>query len=143
MRGNRDHIECAETSIGTESSNLILLPNLDIPHPDDLLFGEFAIRYVRGDLSLRGDGFPTAVWKWAALERWMVDVLVNMGGGWDAGSGGVYIRTRTNQAGQYRWRNFSCSMYLPRLSGDDGKPSLQMVDAFEDVTILFAGLTLI
>lgn len=134
---------CAEASVGTTSTNLILLPYLGVPVPDDILFEEFAVRYVRGDLSQRGDGFPVALWKWSVLTRSQLNTLVNMAGGWDAGSGACYIRTRTNQNGQYRWRNFSCSMYLPQLTGTDGKPSLQLVDAFEDVSLHFAGLTLL
>lgn len=131
---------CPLHAIGSVSTSLYTLQNLGVPYPNETLFNEFGVRYVRGDLSQRGDGFPSAIWKWLALDKAALNTLVNLAGGWSAGSGAIYITTKTNQNGQYAYRNFACSMYLPDLSGADGTPSEQDVDVFNNVGILFAGL---
>lgn len=149
----RTPIRCPEASINTVASPLILLPYLDIPYPTDILFNEFAVRYVRGDMSMGGAGFPDTTWKWKAgdITRTALNNLITLGDdlppaagqqndSWRRGSKLVYIRTRTNRYDDWTWQNFSAQMYLPVLTGKDGTPIEQWVDVYTNVSISFAGL---
>lgn len=133
---------CPEASINSLSTPLYLLPYVNVPYPTYAPFNEFGVRYVRGDVSQRGDGFPEAWWKWTAgdITREALNNLVNFMGGWGSASGLVYIRTRTNRNDDKVYQNFSAWMYLPELTGKDGSPVEQWIDAYTNVNVHFAGL---
>jgi hypothetical protein len=135
-------MRCPEFSLNSVASPLIRLPNLNIPYPTDAPFGEFAVRYPRGDLSQGVAGFPTAVWKWTAgdITREALANLIAFAGAYASGSALVYIRTLTNRFDDKLWQNFSAQMYLPDLTGKDGSRVTQWVDAYTNVSIQFAGL---
>lgn len=135
-------IRCPEASINNAASPLYLLPYINVPYPTDILFNEFAVRYVRGDLSMGSAGFPDTTWKWKAgdITRMALNNLVSMNGGFGGASGLVYIRTRTNRIDANAWQNFSAQMYTPILTGADGSPQEQWVDTYMNVSIRFGGL---
>jgi hypothetical protein len=138
----RDYVQCPDFQINKVSSPLILLPYLNIPHPSDAPFSEFAVRYVKGDLSQGVAGFPSVVWKWNAgdITRHALSQLIAFAGAYATGSALVYIRTLTNRFDDKAWQNFSAQMYFPDLTGKDGARVTQWIDAYTNVSIQFAGL---
>lgn len=136
-------IRCPEASINSAASPLYLLPYVNIPYPSDMVYSEAAVRYVRGDVSQGLAGFPEAWWRWRGGEitREALNNLIAFIG-W-AGSGLVYIRTRTNRYDDQIYQNFSAQMYLPLLTGQDGQPVEQWVDAYTNVSVRFAGLVVV
>ena len=128
---------CSDYQIAATLVKLAALSDLNIPDPDLATYNEFSVRNITGTLTQRGDGFPIATWQWNLISRQALYRLTSLCS--TNASASIYIRTRTNGAGQ-TFANYSAKLLRPALDGSDGTPSPKDVNAYENVKIEFIGL---
>lgn len=104
----------AEYKIGSTLLGMSLLETIlsrelgDVLSPD-ASFRPYATAIELADGSLKGQGFPVAIWRFNHLSEANRQILKNFITGL---SGSVYIRTDTNESsgGALVWKNFLCKM---------------------------------
>lgn len=135
-----NHVLCPEHKLGLTQAGMTTLELLGIPYPNHDPFNEFSVRYVRGDLSMRGDGYPEFTWEWVGLDYDQTYKLLEYFITLNTASKRVYVRTRTNRVGTgSRFQDYLATMASPILTGADGDPALQGIMAFSPIKVNFTG----
>lgn len=95
--------------IGTTSGGMVTLASLGIPDPKGEYFNYSDLRNL-GDGTVRGVGYPRAVWRWGFLSRADRDALRTYCTG--VASSAIYIQTRTLDSTDV-FDDFSATMIWP------------------------------
>jgi len=121
---------------------MVSFSRLGLPIPDQVLFRESGIAYIRADLSRVGDGYPSVTWVWDVLSRHNVYKFVSILDGETYAS--VRIRTdkRDGEQGnpEASFTLYDAIMWKPILSGQEGTPIARSSLAFQTVSIEFRKL---
>lgn len=140
----RNYQADSDYKIGLDRNNLVKLRDINISPPDQVTYRPASVYYVRSDLSRVGDGFATVVWVWdiMAVER-MARLLSFLNG---ADYADVYIKTDLRDGTIALPRNsffvYSCKMWKPILSGEEGVPVARSPYALQTVQIKFVDVTI-
>lgn len=140
-----DWYKDTQYAIGLTANSLALLRNLNIPPPDQVVFGPASVYQVRGDLSRVGNGFPQASWVWDVLSTTTLYQLLAFLGGADYKE--LYIRTDRRDASEAvperMFDTYSCVMWKPLLFGDEGVSVARSPYALQSVQIQFKKLVIV
>lgn len=121
---------------------MMSLGRLSLPVPDQVVFREYALVYVRADLSRVGDGYSSLTWVYDVLTRAHINSFVSLLGG--ANYASVRLRTDTRD-GEYAgvtasFKLYDAVMWKPVLSGQEGISIARSDVAFQTVSINFRKL---
>lgn len=122
--------------------DLMSFERLKLPPPDQVVFREYGLVYVRADHSRVGDGYPSLTWVYDVISRANLYKFVALLGGEDYAS--VRIRTDTRDAEhagvETSFKIFDAVMWKPVLSGQEGTSIARSDLAFQTVSINFRKL---
>lgn len=129
--------------IGRTAARLVPLTWMGIPPPDQVVYREAAVYYVRGDQSRVSDGFISCSWIWDIISIARLATLLDFLDG--AEFADVFIRTDIRDGTYWQQQNafnvFSAIMWKPVLSGQEGVYVARSAYATQTVEINFRKLT--
>lgn len=129
-------------AIGESSSTLILLSDMKIPPPDQVIYNPASSYYVRADQSRVADGFPSVEWVWDTISISRLSLLLDFLDGEQYAD--VYIQTDkrdgTFPTPMSSFAVFSAIMLMPVLSGEEGVPVARSPYVMQTVQINFRKL---
>jgi len=135
---------CADTDyqLGTSLASMVTLKLLNIPVPDQVIFRPASAYYVRANMSRVGDGYKAASWVWDAISLNKLAIVLSFLGGADFVD--LYVKTDLRD-GTFRspaasFKIYSCKMWKPILSGEEGVPIARSPYALQTVQLKFVDL---
>jgi hypothetical protein len=123
-------------------ADMMTFARLKIPVPDQVVFREAGLAYVRADMSRVSDGYSSLTWVWDILTRAHINMFITLLDGEDH----VLVRVRTDTKNaefaniDASFKTFDCVMWKPILSGTEGLPIVRSELAFQTVSINFRKL---
>lgn len=137
-----DYRNDSDYKIGEALSKLVPLSYLGIAAPDQVTYRPASVYYVRSDLSRIGDGFSTVTWVWDMMSIINMSKLLSYLGTADYVS--LYIKTDVRD-GTYNkpslaFKVYSCIMWKPILSGEEGVPVAKSPYVLQTVQLKFIDL---
>lgn len=132
----------SDYKIGVSIAKLASLRNLGIAPPDQVTFRPASVYYIRSDLSRVGDGFSSVIWVWDIISSEKLSKLMSFLNGADFVD--LYIKTDlrdgTHAIPSNSFGIYSCKMWKPILSGEEGVPVARSPYALQTVQIKFVDL---
>jgi hypothetical protein len=128
-----------EYAIGLTPTTLAPLRLLGVAVPDQIVWRDAAIYYVRGDNSRVGDGLPSWEWVWDVISISRLSSLLSL----LAGQESAWVYAHTNQrTGVYpnaaaEFHIYKALMYKPILAGQEGVSIARAAISMQTVKLSF------
>jgi hypothetical protein len=118
--------------IGSTLVGLTNLEGLTVPlPPPHAIYKSYQNIVPLGDMTTRGIGFPSAVWRWASLTDAQRDQLRSFCAG---SSAEIYIRTRTNE-NTNEYKSFKGVMIWPTEEDPDSYSKVDFIITFVGLVV--------
>ena len=105
--------ECTDLRIGATAAGLLYLRYRGIPEPDEWVYRPYTVLRTCGSGAIKGYGYPTAAWTWAALDQMPLGKLLAFFAADAAASVLVYISTYTDIGWQRSTTDYTAYMQRP------------------------------
>jgi len=137
-----NYTEDSDYKIGESLAKVVSLRLLNIAVPDQVTYRPASVYYVRSNLSRVGDGFTSVTWVWDMMSIEKLARLLSFLNGAEYAS--VYIKTDirdgTHAIPANAFRVYSCMMWKPILSGEEGVPVVKSPYVMQTVQVKFVDL---